>query len=153
MANVEYIVDKFLLLLKMSKIQHKDTQYPHVVLYFFFVMESEIKTVPLQPKEAVIFDFVGGSNDTRNELVKRMIFWLPIHLGDLAGTCHVPEPEMIGEAKYAKNLLNRGTDPENIALIAPYIGQCDLLKKLMDEHIEATGNGIWHNRQYGWPRI
>ncbi|CAO4368622.1 unnamed protein product [Caenorhabditis nigoni] len=54
----------------------------------------------------------------------------------------------LGEAKYAKNLLNGGIDPENIALMATYIGQCDLLKKLMDEHIEATGNGIWHNRHY-----
>ncbi|UMM43162.1 hypothetical protein L5515_018751 [Caenorhabditis briggsae] len=95
MAKVEYIVDKFLLLLKIWKIKHTDTQYPRVVLYFFFVMESVMKTVPLQSREAVIFDFVGGSNDAKYELVKNMIFWLPVHLGDLAGTCHVPQPEMI----------------------------------------------------------
>ncbi|CAO4386521.1 unnamed protein product [Caenorhabditis nigoni] len=95
MAKIEFVVDKFLLLLKMWKIQHTDMQYPRVVLYFFFVMESIVKTVPLQSTEAVIFDFVGGLKDTRYELVKNMLFWLPIHLGDLAGACHVPQSEMI----------------------------------------------------------
>ncbi|PIC20103.1 hypothetical protein B9Z55_025412 [Caenorhabditis nigoni] len=105
MAKIEFVVDKFLLLLKMWKIQHKDMQYPRVVLYFFFVMESIVKTVPLQSKEAVIFDFVAGSKDTRYELVKNMLFWLPIHLGDLAGTCHVPQSETIDLARQMMAVL------------------------------------------------
>ncbi|CAO4383111.1 unnamed protein product [Caenorhabditis nigoni] len=94
-------------------------------------------------------------------LDKNLKLHLPVLFIDTASVFQSPEQEEtferlashedghvsfanLGEAKYAmmhyKNLLNRGADPENVALIAPYNGQCDLMKKLMNEHIEESGN-------------
>ncbi|EFP09699.1 hypothetical protein CRE_21956 [Caenorhabditis remanei] len=94
--SLEYFVEKFIFLFKVWKISNKDTPYPRVYHYFLHVVSNimDIKIGRLEYNDSIPED-----EETRFNLVRDLLFWLPLHIGDLTDKIHSPRECFVGLAR------------------------------------------------------